>query len=425
MSEPTNTQTVRKLSLQETMKPQTPFIGNKTTRVASGALIGLLFIFILGSMLTSAVVLWKLFWDGKNPGSSYGILMESNPEHKEWKRALESSLGLCGAVILVIVILLILYFLFLETDFMFSERLSRNLSIATQGPDRLRQVAGLLTNYVYPPGSVPDSVRASLANQFIMRLRQAYDTQNQITRLSPEDYENIEKIRKTTGFTPGTQNLTSQEYQLINQLATQKATEIANGEKRTVTPGDIRNQFNTLKDQAQNVIGAAHNEDMLRTVGAPTQAQRTNYIYGAAGMDTPEVAREKAAAAAAAEQQKAAIQAEKEKQLAANKAYAKQAQGIAKAHDYSKAQLEKATEARDSALKEEATSRANLENWAVDKRNGTKYKNAVAEHAVLQENSKSAREDWETAKALHAKNTAAYTPYLSGAVAEPYPDVKA
>lgn len=413
MSEPSNTQTNRILSLQETMKPQTPFIGNKNIRVASGALLGILFIFILGSMLTSAVVMWKLFWDGKNPGSSYSILMESNPDHKEWKRALESSLGLCGAVILVIVILLVLYFLFLETDFMFSERLSRNLSIATQGPDRLRKVAGLLTNYVYPPGSVPDTVRASLANQFIMRLRQAYDTQNQITRLAPEDYDNLETIRGTSagqvGFTPGTQNLTSQEYQLINQLATQRATEAAREAGRPVAPEDIQGSFNDIMGKARNVMAAAHSDDMLAKVGAPTQAQRMNYIYGAAGMDTPEVAREKAAQ-----------EAERTKQMAENAQFLKEAEAAKKAYEYSETQLKEASEARNKTVSDLAKKTLDVDPANKDQK---WYQKAVGEHAVLTAQAKEAQENWEKANALHTKNTEALEPYQIGAKTMPHPDV--
>ncbi len=214
-------------SLGESLGKRTPFIGNKSVRIASSALVAILFIFITGAMWTSFSVMIQLFvLDNEN--DSYDTL-ENDKKYKEWKRTLESSLGLCGAVIITIVILLVLYFLYLETDFEFSERLSLNLATATQGPDRLRKVAGLLTNYVYPPGSVSNSVRNSLANQFIVRLRQAYTKHNDIQPLAPDEYDNMMKMRTESGggwggkFYPGAQQPTSDEYAKMRQMAVEAA----------------------------------------------------------------------------------------------------------------------------------------------------------------------------------------------------------
>lgn len=394
-------QNQRVVSLEKVIGPKIPFIGNRSIRIASGALVAILFIFLLGAMGTSAVVLGQLFW-APNKDDSYNILKLSDKDHKEWKRALESSLGLCGAVVIVILILLILYFIYLRVDFEFSERLSTNLSIATQGPNRLRKVAGLLTDYVYPKGSVSDDVRANLANQFIMRLRDAYTTHNDIGQLTPEQYNKLNEgdkykdIRTAEGFVPGSATPTAEEYDLLRKLAMRES----NG-----TMADANEKFKNFVDEYKKNLSSGNGDEIVKNLGGLSPQQRQDLIYSSNNLKTPQKEAEAAAEKAKKDQEDAAEQAKRDTKNAYDKKLAALNKQKADAETEETDRLNEHKEAQSELYK----AKTKFEN-AKNAKDKEKYAGKVGETSTVAQN---AQEKWNMAKQNTAQATQALQAHMA------------
>ena len=175
------------VSVKDAGAEKTPFRDEKSLRWSYWFMILGVMLFILAtwglSMTSYAVIFWQ------DTDASVRHLTKDNKSYDEFKNVLMSSIAFGAATCVFLIIMIALYFLYLEQNFLFAERLSNELTIAAQGPDRLKKVAGLMSSYVYPKGQ--EAARAKYADDLLEKLRGSYQQENKINPLTPEEYQRL------------------------------------------------------------------------------------------------------------------------------------------------------------------------------------------------------------------------------------------
>ncbi len=154
--------------LSETRSPLPRFSNNKASRTVFGWMYIFTVIMIVASVSLAVGVVWLAMGFQNDFSTTY--FDPDSSDYKSYKLSVEASLGMCAGTCILLIILLVLYFVYLEEGFTFSQRLSNNLAVASQGPDRLRKMTGLMSGLVYrdPEQSAERTNYAnSLMKQFI------------------------------------------------------------------------------------------------------------------------------------------------------------------------------------------------------------------------------------------------------------------
>lgn len=176
--------------LKETRSPLPSFKNNKPSRSAFNWLYIFTIIMILVSVSLAVGTVWLAMGFQKDFSTSY-FDPNSGDEYTSYKLSVEIGLGLCAATCVLLIIMLVLYFVYLEEGFTFSQRLSNNLAVASQGTDRLRKMTGLMSGLVYrdPNQSVERANYAnSLMNHFINTYMESIDMTPERRRMLMQQY---------------------------------------------------------------------------------------------------------------------------------------------------------------------------------------------------------------------------------------------
>lgn len=210
----------RAINIEKANVPYEPFYGNDTIRTVVYAFTTIVLIVGLLGCGTGVGVISDLFWLDKDASYSFRKL-EGNNTYKALRATLTTAISCCALTCLLLLIIVFLYFFYLEQDFLFSERMAINLSVMSQGPNRIRRVAGLLSSYVYPTQDKEnDTNRNSLANDFLENLRRSYFGYTGLGPQNEEEYRNMVRNLNTRnqvggGFGSDIRNITPQEYDSI------------------------------------------------------------------------------------------------------------------------------------------------------------------------------------------------------------------
>lgn len=227
----------RTINLEKANVPYEPFYGNKGVRVTYNVFTYLILIFGIIGLICGVGVIGRLFWN-KNPreiaenlgaattDADEGTKDAADVRYRDMRATLLTAITCCAFIGVLLLILIVLYFFFLEQDLLFSERMSINLATMTQGPDRIRRVAGLLSTYVYPQQTAgSDTARNNLANDLLQNLRKSYYAYTGFEPKNEAEYQQLVRSLGTVrsgddrGFVNPVNQISPQEYNVIKQEA--------------------------------------------------------------------------------------------------------------------------------------------------------------------------------------------------------------
>jgi hypothetical protein len=171
------------------------FSDNKLPRTAFTGIHILTSIIIIIAVGITFGLTWSVLGFDKNPDVDY--FDPDSSSYSSFKNSMVASLAFCVSSCILMIILTVLYFAYLEEGFTFSERLSNNLAVASEGPDRLRNVGALLSGMAIRDPSMTKE-RAQYADNLLKELRNTYYTE---TNTLPSDPQ-MEKYK--TAYTAGT-----------------------------------------------------------------------------------------------------------------------------------------------------------------------------------------------------------------------------
>jgi len=180
---------------EKTKIDKSAFSDNKLPRTAFTGIHILTSIIIIIAVGITFGLTWSVLGFDKNPDVDY--FDPDSSSYSSFKNSMVASLAFCVSSCILMIILTVLYFAYLEEGFTFSERLSNNLAVASQGPDRLRNVGALLSGMAIRDPSMTKE-RAQYADNLLKELRNTYYTE---TNTLPSDPQ-MEKYK--TAYAAGT-----------------------------------------------------------------------------------------------------------------------------------------------------------------------------------------------------------------------------
>ena len=162
---------------------------------------GFNFVFYFALIITMVAVglgvgvVWLAMGFNKSPNTN--LFDPDNSSYKSYKTSVEAALGLCAGSCVFLIILAVLYFRFLEDGFTFSQKLSNNMAVASQGTDRLRKVGDLLSGMVYRNPEDAEQ-RAGYANNLLSELRRSYYRETGVSPTNRDMQRYASRIRHLT-----------------------------------------------------------------------------------------------------------------------------------------------------------------------------------------------------------------------------------
>lgn len=327
----------RAASLEKANVPFEPFYGNKGMRLTYAAFTWLILIFGIIGLACGTGIFGRLFWNAsattiaENLGAS--TLDDddaADTRYRDMRATLVAAISCCAFVGILLLILIVLYFFYLEQDLLFSERMSINLATMSQGPNRIRRVAGLLSTYVYPQESGEnDTARNNLANDLLQNLRKSYYS---YTGFEPQTEAEYQQMVRNLGTARGVR-----QDQFVNSgtMATPEEVAAIQQQARIRHPNDLDAQQNYVRDNLEEYEGEIGIRNQLVSGGyAQPQSleERQNQFYTNVIGDpnlNPRIAQEQAAAEAAEAQAQSAETARQQRIIAKNSAIEEYNQAVA------------------------------------------------------------------------------------------------
>ena len=228
---------------EKTKIDKSAFSDNKLPRTAFTGIHILTSIIIIIAVGITFGLTWSVLGFDKNPDVDY--FDPDSSSYSSFKNSMVASLAFCVSSCILMIILTVLYFAYLEEGFTFSERLSNNLAVASQGPDRLRNVGALLSGMAIRDPSMTKE-RAQYADNLLKELRNTYYTE---TNTLPSDPQ-MEKYK--TAYAAGTDQgpietyVPPSDWDLYKQSLSRDTQGIRAG------AGSLRAKFNNWRTERAN-----------------------------------------------------------------------------------------------------------------------------------------------------------------------------